>query len=163
MTDFEGLLSRLNDSKVRFIVIGGAAATAHGSSRLTLDLDVVYERSPNNLKCLVSALKDLDPYLRGAPPGLPFRWDEVTLQRGLNFTLTTRLGDLDILGEVTGGGSYQELESHCVTLRVFGSQVQCLDLDTLIRVKRAAGRPKDFDAIAELQRIHNLPGYDSKH
>ena len=44
------------------------------------------------------------PYLRGAPPGLPFRWDDRTLKAGLNFTLTTTLGDLDLLGEVAGGG-----------------------------------------------------------
>jgi hypothetical protein len=54
---------------------------------------------------LVDALAPHHPYLRGAPPGLPFQWDTATLARGLNFTLTTSLGDIDLLGEITGGGS----------------------------------------------------------
>ena len=104
--DFEGLIRALHQAGVEFIVVGGAAATALGSARLTLDLDVVYARSAANLGRLVRALAPLSPYLRGAPPGLPFRWDEDTLRRGLNFTLTTSRGDIDLLGEVTGGGGY---------------------------------------------------------
>jgi len=73
-----------------------AAATAHGSARLTVDLDVVYRRTSENIARLVSALAPLQPYLRGAPPGLPFDWSEVTIRKGLNFTLTTKLGALDL-------------------------------------------------------------------
>ena len=74
MTDFEKLLATLARHEVAFIVAGGAAAIAHGSVRLTQDLDIVYQRSPANLDRLVSALSNLKPYLRGAPPGLPFVW-----------------------------------------------------------------------------------------
>jgi len=63
---------------------------------------VVYGRSPENLGRVVRALGPHAPYLRGAPPGLPFRFDEVTLARGLNFTLTTRLGDIDLRGRSSG-------------------------------------------------------------
>jgi hypothetical protein len=66
---------------------------------------VVYRRSPDNLDRLVSSLAPFRPYLRGAPPGLPFRWDQATLERGLNFTLVTTLGDLDLLGEPWGSTS----------------------------------------------------------
>src|ERR1019366_2655843 len=100
MTDFEALLSTLNRNRVEYIVAGGAAALAHGSARFTQDLDVVYSRSPENLERLVSALRDLKPYLRGASPGLPFVWDTVTLSRGPNFTLDTSLGPIDLLGEI---------------------------------------------------------------
>ena len=72
VTDFATLLRLLADAGVRFIIVGGAAATAHGSARLTQDLGVVYERSRENLERLVHALAPYDPYLRGAPPGLPF-------------------------------------------------------------------------------------------
>ena len=99
------------------------------------------------------ALAPYEPYLRGAPPGLPFAWDAQTIQRGLNFTLKTSLGSLDILGEVTGGGTYDEMILHSITQEFFGVDCKCLDLDTLIKVKRAAGRPKDFKAIAELEAI----------
>ena len=74
MTDFEALLGTLGKHQVAFIVVGGASAIAHGSARLTQDLDIVYQRTPENLDRLVAALSDYKPYLRGAPPGLPFRW-----------------------------------------------------------------------------------------
>jgi hypothetical protein len=82
MTNFEQLLRPLVEHNVEFIVIGGAAAIAHGSVRLTLDLDIVYQRCAANLDHLVSALSPLKPYLRGAPPGLPFQFDQATLARG---------------------------------------------------------------------------------
>jgi hypothetical protein len=152
-TDFEGLLRALSAAGVEFIVIGGVAAKAHGSPRLTVDLDVVYSRSADNLRRLTSALAPLEPYLRGAPPGLPFHFDIETVRRGLNFTLRTTRGDLDLLGEVVGGGGYEALLPHSRELEMFGLRVRCLELDTLIEVKRAAGRPRDLEAIAELEAI----------
>ncbi len=86
MTETERLLLLLLQSQVEFVVIGGIAAIAHGSARVTYDLDIVYRRTPENLERVVAALRPHDPYLRGAPPGLPFRWDAATLKRGLNFT-----------------------------------------------------------------------------
>jgi predicted nucleotidyltransferase len=153
MTDVERLLRALAQGGVEFILVGGVAAAAHGSARLTQDVDVVYSRSTDNLSRIVSALAPHSPYLRGAPPGLPFRWDEATLRRGLNFTLTTALGDLDLLGELTGGGSYEDLVADTISIRVFAVECRCLGLERLIRVKRAAGRPKDLEAIAELEAL----------
>ncbi len=153
MTDFAALLGALVREGVQFVIVGGAAATAHGSARLTADLDIVYQRSTQNIRRLAAALAPHQPYLRGAPPGLPFQCDERTVTRGLNFTLTTALGDLDLLGEITGGGSYEDLLPHTVVLRPFGLECRCLALKRLIEVKRAAGRPKDLEAIAELEAI----------
>ncbi len=153
MTDFEALLRVLAGSKVEFIIVGGAAATAHGSARLTNDLDIVYSRSPDNIRRLISALRGFQPYLRGAPTGLPFRFDEETIRGGLNFTFSTTVGDLDILGEITGGGTYEELRPDSISIRLFGVKCLCLGLDRLIEVKRAAGRAKDFEAIAELEAL----------
>jgi len=151
MTDFSALLQRL--AGVKFILVGGAAATAHGSARLTADLDIVYERMPDNIGRLVAALEPCKPYPRGAPSGLPFRWDEGAIRGGLNFTLATTLGDIDLLGEIAGGGAYQDLLPHTITLSLFGVQCLCLGLERLIQVKRAAGRPKDLEGIAELEAI----------
>ena len=75
MTDFERLLTALVSGGVEFIIIGGMAATAHGSAHVTVDLDIVYCRTPENMSRLAEALSPLQPYLRGAPPGLPFRFD----------------------------------------------------------------------------------------
>ena len=153
MTDVAGLILALARAKVDFIVVGGIAAVAHGSARATYDVDVVYARSPENMARLVKALAPLTPYLRGAPPGLPFRWDAETIAHGLNFTLTTTLGDIDLLGEIVGGGGYDQLLPHSVAMALFGAEHRCLDLDRLIHVKRAAGRPKDLEAIAELEAL----------
>ncbi|HEX7722550.1 MAG TPA: nucleotidyl transferase AbiEii/AbiGii toxin family protein [Pyrinomonadaceae bacterium] len=152
-TNFREVIRALVDSGAEFIIIGGVAARAHGSARFTEDLDVVYRRSKENIDRIIQALKPYQPYLRGAPPNLPFEFDARTIQHGLNFTFTTSLGPLDLLGEVTGGGTYEDLLSHCVTYDFFGEDCLCLDLPTLIRVKRAAGRPKDFEAIAELEAL----------
>jgi hypothetical protein len=153
MTDFKALLRALSEGGVEFILIGGAAATVHGSSRLTRDVDVVYRRTRENIARLVTALTPYQPYLRGAPPGLPFRWDVPTIQRGLNFTLVTQLGDLDVLGEIVGGGGYDALLPSTSVITAFDVQCRCLNLDRLIEVKRAAGRPKDLEAMAELEAI----------
>ena len=105
MTDFEKVVRLFSESRVECVIVGGLAATIHGSARLTQDVDFVYARNRTNVGRLVAALKPYSPYLRGAPPGLPFDWSEATIERGLNFTLTTALGDIDLLGEITGGGA----------------------------------------------------------
>ncbi|MDX1395591.1 MAG: hypothetical protein R3195_14495 [Gemmatimonadota bacterium] len=153
MTDFAALLAALESADVEFIIVGGVAATVHGSARLTQDLDIVYARADANLERLVEALAPLDPYLRGAPPGLPFEWSVETLRRGLNFTLATSAGDLDVLGEIPGGGDYARLQSSSIEIELFGVPCRCLDLPGLIRAKRAAGRPRDLDALAELEAL----------
>jgi predicted nucleotidyltransferase len=153
VTDFAALLRLLTQHQVEFIIVGGAAATAHGSARLTLDLDIVYKRDTSNIGRLVDALRSVQPYLRGAPPGLPFDWGVETLQKGLNFTLITKLGALDLLGEIAGGGGYDQLVSETITIEVAGVSCLCINLEGLIKVKRAAGRPKDLETIAELEQI----------
>jgi predicted nucleotidyltransferase len=158
MIDLERALQELHRGGVEFIIVGGVAATIHGSARMTADLDLVYARTPENVARLAAALAPHRPYPRGAPPGLPFRWDAETIRRGLNFTLTTALGDLDLLGEIVGGGGYADLLPHSRIVKVSGAEYRCLGLAHLIHVKRAAGRPKDFEAIAELEALRDERG-----
>lgn len=153
MSDFARLIRRLVDAQVDFILIGGLAANAHGSARVTTDVDVSYRRAAPNLARLVKALKPVKPYLRGAPPGLPFEWSVATLRAGLNLTLMTADGAVDLLGEIVGGGTYEDLLPHSSTHTAFGREIRILDLPWLIRVKRAAGRPKDLETIAELEAL----------
>jgi predicted nucleotidyltransferase len=154
MTDFAGLLRALHSAGVEFVLVGGVAATVHGSARLTRDVDVVYRRGAQNHERLVNALAPLAPYLRGAPPGLPFTWDTETIRRGLNFTLTTTLGDIDLLGEAAGGGTFERLLPRSTEVGLYELKVRCVDLTALIQLKRAAGRPKDLEVIAELEALH---------
>ena len=153
ITDFEKAFAVLSDSKIQFIVVGGVAATLHGSARVTFDLDLVYARNRGNISRLAGALRPYSPYLRGAPAGLPFVWDDKTIRNGLNFTLDTSFGPLDLLGEIAGGGTYEDLLPHSKEVAAFGVKLRLLDLDKLIVVKRAAGRVKDYEALAELQGI----------
>ena len=152
-TDFRTVIEILVDAGVEFVIVGGLAATVHGSARLTQDLDVVYRRTPENLSRLADALAPYRPYLRGAPPGLPFTLDADTLRRGLNFTLSTALGPLDLLGEIAGAGTYDDIFLDTVELRLFDRSCRVLGLEALIRAKRAAGRPKDLEVIAELEAL----------
>lgn len=153
MTRYDALLSAFSGARVDFIVVGGVAAVAHGSATFTKDVDIVYRRTDDNIARLVAAMSPHTPYLRGAPPGLPFRWDVDTIKAGLNFTLTTDLGDVDALGEVTGGGRYEDLLPHTIEREAFGVTFRCVTLEKLIYLKRAAGRPKDLNAIAELEAL----------
>jgi predicted nucleotidyltransferase len=153
LTLLEKLLAALHEAGVAFIIIGGVAARAHGSARLTDDLDISYSRDPANLSRLELALAPLKPYPRGVPPGLPFEWSVTTLRAGLNFTLATSAGAIDLLGEIVGGGRYEDLLPHASPITLFGREVLLLDLPWLIHVKRAAGRPKDLEVIAELEAL----------
>lgn len=151
MTDLIGLIRTLADGRVEFIVAGGVAANILGSARATLDLHVIYRRTVDNMQRLATCLAPLHPRLRGAPAELPFRLDLPTLKRGLNFTLTTDLGSLDLLGEITGGGTYEDLAAESLASSEFGPTARCLTLERLIATKRAAGRPKDLVALSELE------------
>ena len=153
MTDFPGLIGALSDAGVEYVIVGGLAATIHGSARLTQDIDVVYARHDENLVRIEHALAAHQPYPRGAPGGLPFEWSTTTLRRGLNFTLSTTLGALDLFGEIAGGGTYEHLRPHSRIVHLFGHDCACVDLERLIALKRAAGRPKDLEVIAELEEL----------
>jgi hypothetical protein len=152
VTEFEKVIKLLDQNKIEYILIGGFAAAVHGSSRLTSDIDIVYKRSSENLQRLAQALKTHRPYLRGAPEGLPFIFDEKTLEQGLNFTLTTDIGYIDLLGEVPGG-NYNSILPDTIFVDVFNQKVCCVNLKKLIELKKASGRPKDFEAIAELELL----------
>lgn len=155
MSSFEPdkLLQQLCQHGVDFIVIGGVAAGIYGLDRQTFDLDILYRRTPENISALVTALKPLSPYLRGAPPGLPFLFDEETVQRGANFTFTTTIGDIDILSDVPGNLSYDEMLSNAVVLDAFDCKFACIGLADLIMLKKSAGRKKDLLVLDELEAI----------
>lgn len=142
MTKFAELLKVLAAAQVDFVLVGGVAAVAHGSPRSTQDLDIVYSRRPENLRRIVNALAPHHPYLRDAPPGLPFRFDAETLQKGLNFPLTSDLGWVDLLGEIAGPGRFEELLPHTLEVEVFGIVCRVLDLETADSGKKSR-RPRE--------------------
>jgi predicted nucleotidyltransferase len=153
MTEFGSALKALCDAEVEFVVIGGVAASFHGSARVTFDLDICYSRTTTNLGRLAKALAPFHPRPRGFPEDLPFIWDESTLRNGSLFTLTTDLGEIDLLGEVLGLGAFPEVKARSIAVEAFGSRISTLDLTGLIKAKRAAGREKDLNALPELESL----------
>ena len=114
MVEFEPVLKSLTNAKVDFVIVGGLAISAHSTGYITTDLDFCYLRTGENLKQIVSALASFEPRFRHLPEELPFVWDERTLQIGTNFTLTTNVGNIDLLSEVAGVGNYQEVKKESV-------------------------------------------------
>ncbi len=146
-------LEALTNEKVAFVVIGGVAMIGHGSSRLTQDLDICYERSAENFARIERAMAPFHPRLRNAPPELPFFFDARSLKSGLNFTLSTDAGSIDFLGEVAGIGGFREAIEGAMDANMLGISFKILSLDWLERSKRSAGRAKDLLDLAEIAEI----------
>jgi len=146
----------LCDNSVGFVVIGGVAARAHGSARITEDLDVCYDPSLENRLRLASLLERWHGYPREVEEGLPFVMDAKTLAISPILTLTTDEGALDLFDSVAGIGSYQDVVKRSVP--VDGGEVRflALGLPALIDAKRAAGRTRDLAQLPELEALLEL-------
>ncbi len=156
MIQEEPILRRLVENEIEFVVIGGLAMKSHGSAYITEDLDICYSRKEKNIAALAKAFEPLHPYLRGVPPGLPFHFDPPTIQAGLNFTLTTDLGDIDLLGEVSGVGNYDKVFAQSEEHSIYGLKIRVVSLDGLIASKKAAGRRKDQLHLLELEELKKM-------
>lgn len=139
------VLAALVSHGVRFVVIGGFAASLRGSPLITYDLDVCYSRDDENLERLAAALRELEATLRGVDEDIPFRLDAVTLRNGDSFTFVTAAGSLDILGTPAGTSGFEDLNAASTDVDLGeGIGVRVASVDDLMRMKRAAGRTKDL-------------------
>lgn len=84
---------------------------------------------------------------------MSFTFDVATLERGLNFTLTTTIGELDLLGEVAGGATWERLRPDADLIDIGACRCFVVSLPSLIHLKRAAGRGKDREVLAELEAL----------
>ncbi len=141
----EEILARLVAAGVKFVVIGGLAARANGSTSNTQDLDICFARDKANLKQLAAVLRDIAAVRRGlpldAPPMPPL--DARTLRATSLLTMDTRFGPFDVLANPDPGFDYETLLPGSDIAEVAGVRVRFAGLDDLIAMKRAAGRPKD--------------------
>lgn len=148
------LLAALQKHDVDFVLIGGMAGVARGSSYPSYDVDVAYARDRPNLDRLAAALVEIGATLRGAPSDLPFVLDGKTLENGSHFTFDTPYGSLDIFGDPDGAPAYAELRTDAgAPLDVEGIAIRVCSLDHLIAMKEAAGRPKDLLMASEYRVI----------
>jgi hypothetical protein len=137
------ILETLLRHRVRFVVIGGIAGRLLGSPTLTNDLDICYARDRKNLAALSAALLELEATLRGAPEGLPFRPDVPALEAGDHFTFKTNAGNFDCIKTPAGSGGFQDLIAGATIMSIGKMSVPVVAIEDLIRLKEAAGRPKD--------------------
>lgn len=149
------LLRRLVEQEVRFVVVGGMAAAAYGSSVVTEDVDVCAPLDEENVRRILAALSGLNPRQRMRPdrPALPS--DPAQLRGLRNLYIVCDAGQIDFLGEITGVGPYEALAKNATVLDLGGFSCSVISLDDLIRGKQAMGRPKDVRAAQELQLIRD--------
>lgn len=154
----EAVIRLLGRHRVQWVLIGGLAAITHGSPLVTQDVDVCYARADDDLARLAAALTEVHAALRGAEPDLPFRIDARSLRAGDSFTFTTDVGWLDLIRTPAGTAGYDDLARTADVFDLFGQRVLVASVDDLIRMKRAAGRPKDLLALEELGALRDELG-----
>ncbi|MGQ0642251.1 MAG: hypothetical protein ACT4P6_16005 [Gemmatimonadaceae bacterium] len=150
---FETIIAELVARRIRFVVVGGVAATVHGSARFTNDLDICYDASSPNIARLVELLTEWKAYLRGVEPGLPFILDKRTFRTTPMMTLTTSQGALDLLAEVPGVGGYAAVQAQSEVVRIGTTKFRALTLEALIASKKAVRRKKDVEQLIELEAL----------
>ena len=149
----KALLRRLQEQQVEFVIIGGVCSLLHGASLLTLDLDICCRFSPEDLRRVESAVKDLHPFHRLAANRLPLELTDELCSRLKNLYLQTDLGILDCLSEVAGIGDYNDCLRRSVVKEMSYGSFRILDMDAIIQAKEAAGRDKDLAAVKQLRAI----------
>jgi hypothetical protein len=161
----EDILRTLDRHGVRYVLIGGLAATIHGSAHVTTDVDITPDLGRRNLERLSAALKEMGAKIRvaGEPGGLPFDHDAGSLARMAVLNMTTRFGDLDVCTIPAGTGGYKDLARDAMELDILGVRTLVASLADVVRSKEATGRPKDQLTLPTLRRLldetpeHRLP------
>src|SRR5215510_659458 len=144
---FKEALEVLARHRVDFVVVGGVAAVLEGAPISTFDLDIVHDRSPENVARLLSALADLDARYRDLT-GRVLRPEARGLEGKGHHLLLTRCGPLDVLGQIGHGHGYHELIADSTQRQLGDITVHVLRLEALIRTKLEADRDKDRAVLA---------------
>ena len=150
---FEAILEALGARQIRFVLVGGVAASIHGSARFTNDIDICYDTAADNVDRLVVLLAEWQAYLRGVEPGSPFILDARTFRTTPFLTLTSTMGAIDLLDHVPGVGSYRDALASSEIVRMGSLEFRALTLDALIASKKAARRKKDLEHLIELEAM----------
>ncbi len=158
MTDLLKLIKLLQDSQVQFVIVGGFAVLAHGGSMVTEDMDVCCEFSAQNLLRIQDAFAAIHAVHRMTPQRLPLQLDKRKAKGLKNLYLSTDLGQIDILGEISGVGDFSEVWENSIQVELNGRPCRVLSLNALIRAKETLGRPRDQQAVLQLKAILEMQG-----
>lgn len=148
---FLGLLRVLLRHGVDFFVVGGVAAQLEGAPILTLDLDVLYDKTPENLVRLLAALRELKARYRD-PAGRHIEPDAEKLATLRMHLLLTELGALDVLSAIGGGLTYHDLVDRTLSYELGEIRVRVLELAAVIETKEQANRDKDRAVLPVLRQ-----------
>jgi len=149
----KALLQRLQEQHVEFVIIGGVCGLLHGVSLVTLDLDICCRFTPENLRRIEAAVKDLHPRHRLAVNKLSLEFTDEFCSRLKNMCLQTDLGIVDCLGEVSGIGDYDACLRRSIVHEMSYGRFRILDIDAIIAAKEAMARDKDLAAVKQLRGI----------
>ena len=149
------LLRLLARHGVDHVIVGGVAAVLQGAPVVTLDLDVVHSRTPDNVRRLLAALAEIHASYR-TRTDRRFEPRESHLAAAGHQLLRTDLGDLDLLGTVGDRLGYEELSESCLEMQVAGVTVRVLKLERVIELKERAGREKDRATLPVLRQTLRL-------
>jgi hypothetical protein len=144
---FREILEVLNRHRVEYIVVGGVAAVIHGAPITTFDLDTLVRVDQGNAQRLLQALTELDARYREHRTLLQPTQDDILA--GGHMLLMTRAGPLDVLGFIGDGQRYEDLKPASSEVDMNFGMLRVLNLNELIRQKKAMDRPKDR-AVADL-------------
>jgi hypothetical protein len=147
--DAERILRALDEHGVDYVLIGGLAVQTHGHVRTTNDADLMPAPDPANLKRLAAALRSLDARVLN-PGEEDTAIDAKMLPKATIWQFATRDGGIDVMHEVPGGRPYAELSERALHVRLGDVDVPVVDLDDLIQMKLARGRPTDLADVAAL-------------
>jgi predicted nucleotidyltransferase len=150
--DIQGILQRLGEAGVDYIVIGGVAVGFHGYVRATKDLDIVPAPERDNLERLVDLLSDLDGAGDFEADELPDPLDPDTLTLGGNWVLQTRLGRFDVMQWLGDAELWSMLSPGAVEVSLEGLPIKVAGYDDLVALKRQAGRPSDLEDLERLRQ-----------
>ncbi len=154
--DFRDLLTRLIETQVDFVLVGGFAGVVHGCSCVTQDIDICCDFSLENLMALQKAVSNLHPVHRMTPGRKRLNLTEQTCSQLKNLYLDTDIGQLDCLSFIDGLGDYQMVKQASELVKIKDLPLRILSLDGLIKAKKAMNRPRDRQVIFELEAIKKL-------
>lgn len=162
MQDFFNLLDKLNETGVDFVIVGGLAGAIFGCTVVTEDIDICCDFTCENLLKLQEALTSLNPVHRMTPNKLKLEITKKNCKEFKNLYLDTNLGQLDCISAVQGVGAFESVKAKSKSVVVNGKQYKVLRIDDLVLSKKALNRPKDNQAITQLEAIKRLQSKENK-
>ena len=154
---FLNLIERLKKGGVKFVLVGGFAGVVHGCTYVTQDIDICCDFSAPNLLSLQKALKNLHPVHRMTPQRLKLKLTVESSTRLKNLYLDTDIGQIDCLASIQGLGDYEDVENLSEIRDLGGGlRIRVLTIDSLIKARKAMNRPRDREAVLQLEVIKKM-------